>query len=340
MNRFASISLRIFVLPGLLGGILGLAEYASTDDMAAGTQVPSESSHVTFVDDGATAVSIRDVRVIPKAVGPHIVLNAIDADGTNLRRVTTVADYPIINSPEVSPDGEWVGVDGWRHHETLHDAHIVLIHLETGAIVDLGLGAMPSWSADGKWIAYSRYGQSGEDRGVFVGTIDGKKEALIDERGWAITWSPDGKRLAYVTGGNLTIVDLATNERHRVFDSVSPPFAYIFHNPKWSPDSRRVAFLGPTRDTREIQVATVSAEIGNPDLQVYGDGSDFNPDIGWSTEGSFLVLPSKAAPGKHGQLWKVSQEGRELFPGQPTDSHNGGNGWSPDGKTLYFVSSR
>lgn len=316
----------------------GPVEFVVADESSALPR--SDVTAETFVDDGATSITIPDVEPIPRAVGPHMVLNAIDADGSNWRKIATVPHYPIINSPEVSPDGEWVGVDGWTHDEDLTDAHIVLIHLKTGAIVDLGLGAMPSWSADGKWIAYSRYGRNGEDRGVFVGTIDGTKEARIDEEGWAITWSPDGRRLAYVVRGDLMIVDLATNERHLVFDESPSPFSHIYHNPKWSPDSRRVAFLGVPRGQKEAEVATVSAEKGDPDLQVYGSGSDFNPDIGWSKDDSFLVLPSKAAPGKPGQLWKVSPEGREVFPGQPADRHNGGNGWSPNGKTLYFVSSK
>lgn len=334
MMTFARLPLCMTTLLVLQGPV----ENVVADEARIARQ--SDNSGETFVDDGAKAIPIPDVQSIPRAVGPHMVLNAIDADGSNWRQIVTVADYPIINSPEVSPDGEWVGVDGWTHDEDLTDAHIVLIHLKTGAIVDLGLGAMPSWSADGKWIAFSRYGRNGEDRGVFVGTIDGTKEARIDEEGWAITWSPDGKRLAYVVRGDLMIVDLETNERHLVFDESPSPFAYIYHNPKWSPDSRRVAFLGVTHGQQESEVATVSAEKGDPDLQVYGDGSDFNPDIGWSKEGLSLILPSKAAPGKPGQLWMVSPEGREPFPGQPADRHNGGNGWTADGKTLYFVSSK
>jgi Tol biopolymer transport system component len=222
----------------------------------------------------------------------------------------------------------------------LTEAHLILIHLKTGAIVDRGLGAMPSWSSDGKWIAYSRYGRHGEPGGVFVGSVDGTKEALIDREGWAIAWSPDGRRVAYVLRDDLMILDVTTNERHRVFGETAP-YTWILHNIKWSPDSRRIAFQGVARDMpRTIKLATVSAEKGTTDLQVLGDATDLLPDIGWSPDGSMLVVPSRAACEKPGQLWKVTLAGRQPFPGQPTDRHHGGNGWSPDGKTLFIVSAK
>ena len=39
---------------------------------------------------------------------------AMDADGANAREVARIPDYPIINSPEVSPDGRRIAVDGWK----------------------------------------------------------------------------------------------------------------------------------------------------------------------------------------------------------------------------------
>lgn len=86
--------------------------------------------------------------------GPIIEIMALDADGTNLRTVVAIPNYSIINSPEVSPDGEWIGVDGWKHGQVLTDAHLLLVHLKIGIVSDLGIGAMPTWSADGRWMRF------------------------------------------------------------------------------------------------------------------------------------------------------------------------------------------
>ena len=123
---------------------------------------------------------------------------AMDADGGNVRELASIPDYPIINSPELSPDGEWVAVDGWKRDESLTDARILLVHLEDGAVLNLGKGAMPSWSADGKWIALCKYGP---ERGVYICSLDGETERLIDREGWGIQWAPDGETLIFVSRG-------------------------------------------------------------------------------------------------------------------------------------------
>ena len=66
---------------------------------------------------------------------------AMDADGRNVREVTSIQDYPIINSPEISPDGKWIAVDGWKTGESLTDARVLLVNIEDRSAVDLGQGA-------------------------------------------------------------------------------------------------------------------------------------------------------------------------------------------------------
>lgn len=289
----------------------------------------------------AWAEGLDEIKVTnPATDGPIIEIMAIDADGTNLRKVASVPNYPIINSPEVSPDGEWIAVDGWKHGETLTDAHILLIHLKTGIISDLGFGAMPTWSADGRWIAYSRYGVRGGPRGVWIGTVTQSHEHMIDPNGWAITWSPDGEKLVYVRGNDLIVYDIVAKTQQPVFGDGKSPYQSIKHNPEWSPDSRRVCFIG-TRQDGTTEFATVSAEGFAPELEVCCSAREYNPDIGWSKDGRRLTIPHRPQGTTPGQLWvyDFDKKGEPVrFVGQSPDRHNGGNDWSPDGKTLYFVS--
>lgn len=288
------------------------------------------------------AVRSGDAKMPLPADGPVIEIMAVDADGSHLRDVAYIPEYPIINSPEVSPDGEWIGVDGWKHGQGLTDAHVLLIHLKSGEVSDMGRGAMPTWSPDGRWIAFSRYRGSGGPTGVLITRVNRERERLIDGDGWAITWSPDGQNVAYVKTGQLIIFDVRSGTSHEVFTRGDSPYVYLMHNPEWSPDGKRICFIGRKRDGSS-EVATVSAEGDDPDLQVCGDASDFSPDIGWSKDGCLLTLPRKAADGQPGQIWAFDLEARGdpiHFRGQPVDRQNLGNDWSPDGKTLYFLSVR
>ena len=269
--------------------------------------------------------------------GPMTLIMALDADGTNLRTVGSIPQFPIINSPEVSPDGEWIGVDGWKHGQTNVDAHLLLIHLKTGIVSDLGKGAMPTWSADGRWIAFTRYGG-----GCFIGRVNEERERQIEPGGWAITWSPDGQSLAYVKGRDLIVQDVRSGVRHEVFGEGKSPYVHIMHNPEWSPDGSRVCVLG-TRPNGNREFATVSAEGSEPGLQVCCNAEGFNPDIGWSKDGRRLIIPHGGADGKPGQLYVYDFETKgepTLLEGQPSDRTNHGNDWSPDGKTLYFASTK
>jgi hypothetical protein len=77
--------------------------------------------------------------------------------------VIAIPDYPQMYSPEISPDGKWIAVDGWKHGQNNLAAHLLVASLETDEVRDLGIGCIPHWSADSRRIAYSKYGQ-----GVFI----------------------------------------------------------------------------------------------------------------------------------------------------------------------------
>ena len=99
----------------------------------------------------------------------------------------------------------------------------------------------PSWSPDGKWIAYTT-DASGEQQ-VAVRPAEGGAEKVLThfDSGFFYTprWSPDGERLAFSDHEHrLWYVPVAGGEPVKVGND---PYAEI-HDYSWSPDSRWLAY--------------------------------------------------------------------------------------------------
>jgi serine/threonine protein kinase len=110
---------------------------------------------------------------------------------------------------------------------------------------DEGLQAEPTWSPDGRLIAYSSNRQGNFDIWVQSGT-EGNPLRVTSSAAhdWQPDWSPDGSRIVYRSerdGGALVIVPaLGGNER-----KVSG-FGY---GPSWSPDGSEILFYGSILQT-------------------------------------------------------------------------------------------
>ena len=254
------------------------------------------------------------------------------------RKAITFPGFGFVCSPEISPDNKWVAADGWERNQTNSDAHVLVASLETDEIRDLGIGCMPNWSADGKKIAYCRYGE-----GVFIRSFeDGSdEEKLIDPSGWAIQFSADGLHVAYVRRNDLIIRNVATGEQRAVFAAGNNPYRYIEHNIEWSPDSSKIVFRGH-RTNGEIDIATISTAANGPDLTVCCNGADVAPDFTWQPDGRKFLFPRQIA-GQLSQIYEVTAEKNQQpirYAFQPEDRSNSGLDWSRDGKVFSFMSDK
>jgi Tol biopolymer transport system component len=139
----------------------------------------------------------------------------MDADGSNTKQVSSGADVDD-RHPAWSPDGNAIAVDSGdaTHRE------IWVIDVATSRRTQVtrtgGIASFPSWSPDGKRLAFYVYKTNGATSGEFNGSMD------------VFTSARDGSNVVQMTKG------LASEKNNQC--------TFACHSVRWSPDGTRLAF--------------------------------------------------------------------------------------------------
>lgn len=154
------------------------------------------------------------------------------------------------------------------------------------------------------------------------------KEPII-----SVTWSPDGRRLAYVsfeTGKPVVFThDIATGARKAVANFKGSNSA-----PAWSPDGNRLAVV-LTRDGGS-NIFLVGADGGDAKALTFGAGINTEPTF--SSDGSQIYFTSDRGGGP--QVYRMSVNGGQASRVTFNGSYNARPVISPDGRSMAFVSRR
>jgi Tol biopolymer transport system component len=160
-----------------------------------------------------------------------------------------------------------------------------------------GHGAMGfAWSPDGSSILFSAGDREPEESNVYVVASDGSapEQPVTSERGieYGATWSPDGKRIAYLasapsTHPNLMVANADGSDSKQLIDQT-----VFWLTPQWSPDGTMIIVHANIAEEPPIWLidsvnGAVQAKLAMAPAPGSEDGTPGSADI-WSFE---RVLP-------------------------------------------------
>lgn len=203
----------------------------------------------------------------------------VGSDGSGMRRLVFAADHPVW-----SPTGRWVAFRNFVGGEGGELVGSVKIARPDGSRVRTlfvgqainGVQSLPTWSPDGKWIAFNIW--RGEQFRLLVIKVDGSHLRRLTGATGATypTWSPDGKLIAFQRWrgqpDGIWVISPSGKGARRVSAGGDCP--------TWSPKGKRIAFLTPTWEGGPpARLVVVGADGHN--RKVLGDATGCY-DPGWA----------------------------------------------------------
>ena len=227
----------------------------------------------------------------------HGSLWTMNNDGTNPQRLTAF-DGSYSQGPAWSPDSTQIAYARGRRNDDGHwFSHIYVVNADGTGHTKVSKGDVqdeqPSWSPDGSRIAFSsRSGEGRDEDGNFVNSTqhivivdaDGTRRLTVttgDHWHGSPAWSPDGRRIAYVSQEVVWLIDPDGTDAERVIGG-----AFWGGGLSWSPDGHRIAFARGDWDAASI----IIADLDRPGEVAVTELSGFNASPRWSPDGDRIAF--------------------------------------------------
>jgi eukaryotic-like serine/threonine-protein kinase len=241
------------------------------------------------------------------------------ADGSWRRKVVSRQELGdeafALESPEISPDGKRVAYAFARR--------IWITPVTGGRPVPAspvgGIAMTPTWSEDGRWIAYNGYNGAGA-----LWKVDaGGSSAAVRISDWKMpvpaAWSPDGKWITTEIDGKIGVVSPDGARKRVCFDRAFDPFLSAIG---WSRDGATLYLIERQGDHNRLSAYDLNREAVRvvreypPDPRMYAEFSAFTSRLypsrdgkrllgtRWVARGSVWVLDGVTPPRPWWKIWQ------------------------------------
>jgi TolB protein len=200
--------------------------------------------------------------------------------------------------------------------------------------VNRTMNLTPSWSPDGRSIAYTSYRTGVPDiliSNIYAGTMEAPSKGI--GQNYLPVFSPDGTRLAFMStrDGNaeIYVMNRDGSNLSRLTNNSA-----IDVTPTWSPSGTQIAFTSERRGQPQIFVVNVDGTgLRQISFESYADRPTWSP-----APYNEIAFAARTGPGFDIKILGIaSGETRQITFGEGS---NESPAWAPNGRHMAFMSTR
>ena len=246
-----------------------------------------------------------------------------------------------VGDAQISPDGSRIAYTvEVRDRPGRPSGQLWMMDVATGRTKRVGSqsesGSDPLWSPDGSHLAYIR-GLNGKSELVVVGA-DGAEPEVLAELGWTdgplpgtgarLSWSPDGKQIAFVSSTPGPEADLATGD------------PMVFTRYLYKPTASEG--LHPFQDNRRTHIFV--ADLASKQVRQLTRGNYYEHSIDWSPRGDEILFVSNHEPDPdikfHYSIFAIKLADNSIQQLTFTQGNVYRPRWSPDGTKIAYQGTK
>jgi len=270
---------------------------ACGETRAPGAAATGSDTHPAWAPDGRSIAFISNRDGVPdRAINFEVYVAGID--GTPERRLTVNDAFDA--DLAWSPDGRTIL---FKSYQDGND-EVYALEVASGAARNLTNAPASSeggavFSPDGRTILFASDRDSAGAAHLFLMDADGSNVRPLAGRpgpGHSAQWSPDGRRIAFVSGRDGRAQVYLANADGSAVRRLTDATVEVGY-PRWSPDGSRIAYTAGSFATDRWSVMVMDADGGNGRVAV--DSTD-SGNAAWSPDGTRLVIGRYTRYGENG----------------------------------------